>query len=198
MNVVQPHPKSSLAIGVSCSAYCHFRWPSRALSSPLSRPWLMSTIYMVSLNLDHPVAFLLILSSSAKYQPYDLLCQRFWRVYIKQYDTNDTGTISHLELMAMLDSLGSTLTKEMVDGFWIQWGKTLQVDDLSIKETIHCLEETLGRPESQQTVRLQPNHSILKTQLFRSFTCQWWGGLRDPAIRRPFVGYCGELTSVLV
>ena len=144
------------------------------------------------------MAFTLILSSSAKYQPYDLLRQRFWRVYLKQYDTDDTGTISHLELMAMLDSLGSTLTKEMVDGFWIQWGKTLQVDDLSIEETIHCLEETLGRPESQQTVRLQPNHSILKTQLFRSFTCQWWGGRRDPAIRRPFVGYCGELTSVLV
>ena len=96
------------------------------------------------------MAFTLILSSSAKYQPYDLLRQRFWRVYLKQYDTDDTGTISHLELMAMLDSLGSTLTKETVDGFWIQQGRIPQVDDLSIEEMIHCLEETLGRPESQR------------------------------------------------
>ena len=52
--------------------------------------------------------------------------------------------------MAMLDSLGSTLTKQTVDGFWTQLGKTPQVDDLSIEQTIHCLEETLGRPESQR------------------------------------------------
>jgi len=52
--------------------------------------------------------------------------------------------------MAMLDSLGSTLTKETVDGFWTHWGKTPQVDELSIEEMIYCLEETLGRPESQR------------------------------------------------
>ncbi|RDB27431.1 Phosphatidylserine decarboxylase proenzyme 2 [Hypsizygus marmoreus] len=34
----------------------------------------------------------------AKYQPYDALRQRFWRHYLKQYDTDDTNTISHIEL----------------------------------------------------------------------------------------------------
>ncbi|KAH9847524.1 hypothetical protein C2E23DRAFT_943035 [Lenzites betulinus] len=56
----------------------------------------------------------------AKYQPYDALRQKFWRVYLKQYDTDDNGTISHLELTSMLDSLGSTLSHETVDSFW--WG----------------------------------------------------------------------------
>jgi len=29
--------------------------------------------------------------------------------YLEQYDTDDTGTISHIELTSMLNSLGSTV-----------------------------------------------------------------------------------------
>ena len=40
-------------------------------------------------------------SISAKYQPYAALRQRFWRQYLKQYDTDDTNTMSRLELTSM-------------------------------------------------------------------------------------------------
>ncbi|KAG5642253.1 hypothetical protein DXG03_003354 [Asterophora parasitica] len=82
----------------------------------------------------------------AKYQPYDLLRQRFWRQYLKQYDTDDTNTISHLELTSMLDSLGSTLTGDTVDGFFTRHGKNPHTDDLSFEEVILSLEAELGRP----------------------------------------------------
>ena len=39
----------------------------------------------------------------AKYQPYDALRQRLWFQLLKQYDTDDTRTITQLELTSMLD-----------------------------------------------------------------------------------------------
>ena len=62
-------------------------------------------------------------SISAKYQPYDALRQRFWRQYLKQYDTDDTNTMSRLELTSMLDSLGSTLTRSTVSSFFTRFDK---------------------------------------------------------------------------
>ncbi|KAG6909544.1 hypothetical protein DXG01_016937 [Tephrocybe rancida] len=86
----------------------------------------------------------------AKYQPYDLLRQRFWRQYLAQYDTDDTDTISHIELTSLLDSLGSTLTKDTVDAFWTDLGKEPHVDELSIAEAIASLEKEIGRPEGER------------------------------------------------
>ena len=45
----------------------------------------------------------------AKYQPYNALRQQFWCQYLEQYDTDDTGTISHIELRSKLNSLGCTI-----------------------------------------------------------------------------------------
>ncbi|KAG6863878.1 hypothetical protein C0991_002480, partial [Blastosporella zonata] len=88
--------------------------------------------------------------TSAKYQPYDLLRQRFWRQYLEQYDTDDTNTISHIELTSLLDSLGSTLTKDTVDAFWEDRGKKPHVDELSVEEAIESLERELGRPDGER------------------------------------------------
>ncbi|RDB20431.1 Phosphatidylserine decarboxylase proenzyme 3, partial [Hypsizygus marmoreus] len=86
----------------------------------------------------------------AKYQPYDALRQRFWRHYLKQYDTDDTNTISHIELTSMLDSLGSTLTRDTVHGFFTKYGKEPHRDELTVEEVIRSLEEELGRPDSEK------------------------------------------------
>ncbi len=48
---------------------------------------------------------------------------RFWRQYLKQYDTDDTSALSHIELTSMLDSLGSTLTRTTVSSFFTRYGK---------------------------------------------------------------------------
>ncbi|KIY44255.1 hypothetical protein FISHEDRAFT_67843 [Fistulina hepatica ATCC 64428] len=86
----------------------------------------------------------------AKYTPYAKLRQHFWSVYLNQYDTDDTHTISHLELTSMLDSLGSTLTKSTVYGFWERFHKNPHTDELTIDEAIISLEDALARPVSER------------------------------------------------
>ncbi|CAK5268726.1 unnamed protein product [Mycena citricolor] len=86
----------------------------------------------------------------AKYQPYSLLRQRFWRQYLKQYDADETGTVSHVELTSMLDSLGSTLSSDTVDSFFTRFGKDPVRDELSVEQAIRCLESEVLRPESER------------------------------------------------
>jgi len=94
----------------------------------------------------------------AKYQPYDAVRQQFWRQYLKQYDTDDTGVISHLELTSMLDSLGSTLSQATVDGFFIRYGKKPYEDHLTYAEAVQCLENELGKPDSEKK-KIDPDGS---------------------------------------
>lgn len=105
-----------------------------------------------------------VLSFRAKYQPYDALRQRFWRQYLKQYDTDDTGALSHLELTSMLDSLGSTLTRSTVSSFFTRNGKKAESDELSFEEAIKCLEDELGRPvEEKRRVDIDAGESCVPT-----------------------------------
>ncbi|KAI0337278.1 hypothetical protein BDW22DRAFT_969139 [Trametopsis cervina] len=89
------------------------------------------------------------LTIRAKYQPYDALRQRFWRQCLKQYDTDDSGTISQLELTSMLDSLGSTLSKQTINSFFTRSHKSAE-ETLTINEVIQCLETELCRPTSEK------------------------------------------------
>ncbi|KAF8237320.1 hypothetical protein L208DRAFT_1356433 [Tricholoma matsutake] len=86
----------------------------------------------------------------AIYQPYDALRQRFWREYLKQYDTANTESLSHLELTSMLDSLNSTLTRSTIASFFTRFGKSPKTDKLTLDEAVQCLEAELGRPVSEK------------------------------------------------
>ncbi|ORY24008.1 phosphatidylserine decarboxylase-domain-containing protein [Naematelia encephala] len=90
------------------------------------------------------------LTLRAKYEPYDALRQRFWRQYIMQYDTDDTGTMSYTELTAMLDSLGSTLTTHTIGGYFETFGKNVDKDELTIDEVIQCLERETSKPRAEK------------------------------------------------
>lgn len=50
----------------------------------------------------------------------------------------------------MLDSLGSTLSRETIESFWTRFGKRVGVDQLEFGEVIQCLEKELGRPDSEK------------------------------------------------
>ncbi|KAL4064564.1 phosphatidylserine decarboxylase-domain-containing protein [Scleroderma yunnanense] len=91
-----------------------------------------------------------VLHVSAKFQPYDALRQRFWAQYLRQYDVDDTDTLSRLELTSMLDSLGSTLSTQTIDSFFTRHGKHPADDELTIPEAIQCLETELCRPKSEK------------------------------------------------
>ncbi|KAG8776582.1 hypothetical protein FRC12_000836 [Ceratobasidium sp. 428] len=91
-----------------------------------------------------------VLTVRAKYQPYDALRQRFWRQYLQQYDADNTGLISHIELTSMLDSLGSTLSQRTLDGFFARFSKDPDSEELSFDEAIQCLEEEIVKPRDQR------------------------------------------------
>lgn len=93
----------------------------------------------------HPV-----LTFRAKYEPYDALRQKFWRQYLAQYDSDDTGSISVMELTTMLDSLGSTLTTQTIEEYWSRYGKNVESDELTFDEVIRCLEDEIRKPTSER------------------------------------------------
>ncbi|KZT00919.1 uncharacterized protein LAESUDRAFT_816191 [Laetiporus sulphureus 93-53] len=103
-----------------------------------------------------------ILTIRAKYQPYDALRQRFWRQYLKEYDTDDIKALSHIELTSMLDSLGSTLSRETVDSFFTRFGKKPREDLLTVDEAIQCLETEICRPRSEKKL-VNPDESAFDT-----------------------------------
>ncbi|KAK0446101.1 phosphatidylserine decarboxylase-domain-containing protein [Armillaria borealis] len=105
-----------------------------------------------------------VISVRAMYQPYAALRQRFWRQFLKQYDTDDTGTLSHIEITSMLDSLGSTLTRLTVNSFWTRFNKNSHTDELTIAEAIQCLEAELGRPDSEKK-RLDADDALLDSSV---------------------------------
>ncbi|KZP00337.1 hypothetical protein CALVIDRAFT_476192 [Calocera viscosa TUFC12733] len=99
------------------------------------------------------------LTVKAKYQPYDALRQKFWRQYLKQYDADDTNTYSRIELTSMLDSLGSTLTRETIDAMFSRHNKSPETDELTAEEAIISLEETLNRPADEKR-KITPSSSM--------------------------------------
>ncbi|KAH9031591.1 phosphatidylserine decarboxylase-domain-containing protein [Lactarius deliciosus] len=101
----------------------------------------------------------------AKYQPYDALRQRLWSQLLKQYDTDDTRTIMHLELTSMLDSLGSTLCTETIDSFFTRWNKNPQTDELTFPEAIQCLETEICRPTSEKKRILRSDSDVRENEL---------------------------------
>lgn len=84
----------------------------------------------------------------AKYVPYAALRQQFWRAMLKQYDTDESGRISKVELTTMLDTLGSTLRDSTIDSFFHRFPHTANngdAGDLTIDEAVICLEDQLQK-----------------------------------------------------
>ena len=99
-----------------------------------------------------------VLYIKAKYLPYPALRQQFWRAMLKQYDTDESGRISKVELTTMLDTLGSTLKESTIESFFKRFQKADNPGDepnydLSIDEAVVCLEDQLFE-RSRQPVTL--------------------------------------------
>lgn len=86
----------------------------------------------------------------AKYMPYKALRQQFWRAMLKQYDADDSGSVSKIELTTMLDTLGSTLHESTIDGFFQRFNSTSDAGEaaLTFDEAVICLEDVLQALES--------------------------------------------------
>lgn len=95
----------------------------------------------------------------ARYLPYSALRQQFWRSLLKQYDTDESGRISKVELTTMLDTLGSTLRESTIDSFFQRFPHKAydesgeDIYDLTMDEAVICLEDQLtAKSRPQQTL----------------------------------------------
>lgn len=83
----------------------------------------------------------------AKYMPYPALRQQFWRAMLRQYDTDESGEISCIELTTILDTLGSTLRESTIDSFFHRFPHKAADNeeswDLTMDEAVICLEDQL-------------------------------------------------------
>ena len=87
----------------------------------------------------------------AKYVPYPALRQQFWRAMLRQYDADDSGRISKVELSTMLDSLGSTLKESTIDSFFRRFADNNNKSqdpgnvELTFDQAVICLEDQLEK-----------------------------------------------------
>lgn len=92
----------------------------------------------------------------AKYMPYPALRQQFWRALLRQYDTDESGEISRVELTTMLDTLGSTLKESTIDSFFQRFphkaADNEETWDLTMDEAVICLEDQLEAKSKPTTV----------------------------------------------
>ncbi|KAG6033086.1 hypothetical protein E4U41_007023 [Claviceps citrina] len=93
----------------------------------------------------------------AKYLPYSALRQQFWRAMLRQYDTDESGKISRVELTTMLDTLGSTLKESTIDSFFQRFPHKAADNedswDLTMDEAVICLEDQLeAKSKPKQSV----------------------------------------------
>jgi phosphatidylserine decarboxylase len=111
-----------------------------------------------------------VLYIKAKYLPYRALRQQFWRAMLKQYDADESGKIDKVELITMLDTLGSTLHNSTIDRFFVRWReeniRTGMIDRhakegegkvLTMDQAVICLEEQLMMKSETQSHMHRPH-----------------------------------------
>lgn len=106
----------------------------------------------------------------AKYLPYTALRQQFWRSMLRQYDVDDSGTISKVELTTMLDTLGSTLKESTIDKFFKRFPHMLNDEEgvLSYDEAVICLEDQLEMKSKQNQSATDKMRDQIQQRLGRS------------------------------
>ncbi|KAK1774148.1 phosphatidylserine decarboxylase-domain-containing protein [Copromyces sp. CBS 386.78] len=149
-----------------------------------------------------------------KYMPYPALRQQFWRALLRQYDADESGRISKVELTTMLDTLGSTLRESTIDSFFQRFPHRMEGDDsgdLTINEAVICLEDQLeakSRSTTQVMIdkvkdnvrNLLPGHgkdSGTTSDLEDSETPTGGSQLADSTISVPDLGTSGEEGDLL-
>lgn len=70
-------------------------------------------------------------------------------MYLRNYDIDESGTFSHIEIFSMLDSLGSTLSKETISSFFTRFNKS-ENEELTMDEVVLCLEAEVTKPKEEK------------------------------------------------
>jgi len=130
-----------------------------------------------------------------KYVPYPALRQQFWRHMLRQYDSDDSGMITRVELTTMLDTIGSTLHETTITSFFERFREKNGAEDvesaeLTIDQAVICLEDqltTLSKNQGPVDPESDPPTPAL--------------GSRNPSMlslqQQPVLGIAGEDGHVL-
>ncbi|ORX46632.1 hypothetical protein BCR36DRAFT_372095 [Piromyces finnis] len=78
-----------------------------------------------------------------KFTPYRDLRRNFWFALAKTYDSDSNLSINHIELQAMLDSIGSTVSDETIKLMFANVNKNYLEDELTYSEMAKTLEKEL-------------------------------------------------------
>jgi len=78
-----------------------------------------------------------------KFTPYKDLRRNFWYALAKTYDSDSNLSINHIELQAMLDSIGSTVSDETIKLMFANVNKNYLEDELTYAEMAKTLEQEL-------------------------------------------------------
>lgn len=121
----------------------------------------------------------------AKYLPYKALRQQFWRAMLKQYDTDESGLISKVELTTMLDTLGSTLHESTIDGFFKRFVSENHEELLTFDQVVICLEDQLQSTTERDAqkpawTRLMPSNSDLNSSTSGTVSPSLASGTQTP------------------
>ncbi|KAI1099236.1 phosphatidylserine decarboxylase-domain-containing protein [Jackrogersella minutella] len=113
-----------------------------------------------------------MLTFRAKYVPYPALRQQFWRAMLRQYDADESGEISKVELTTMLDTLGSTLRESTIDSFFQRFPHKAASgeQELTMDEAVICLEDQLdaksrSAPVAERLKNMVPDAEKVKNLL---------------------------------
>ncbi|KAL2166599.1 hypothetical protein VTG60DRAFT_2468 [Thermothelomyces hinnuleus] len=121
----------------------------------------------------------------AKYMPYPALRQQFWRAMLKQYDTDESGYISKVELTTMLDTLGSTLRESTIDSFFQRFphkaSDSDDAEDLTMDEAVICLEDQLQAKSRPQGVAERVKNSLPESGKITNLLAPARSGEETPA-----------------
>ncbi|KAG0184647.1 hypothetical protein DFQ28_010774 [Apophysomyces sp. BC1034] len=79
------------------------------------------------------------LTIRAKFVPYDQMRKMFWMALAKTYDVEGNGALSRLEMLSMLETVGSTISEATLDKFWKEHRKD-PLESLSIENLVDSLE----------------------------------------------------------
>jgi len=90
----------------------------------------------------------------AKFVPYTRLRRRFWLGLAKAFDADPhNGLYSKVLIQAMLEGLGSTLSSQTVDSFFIPYSKDPERDELTFDELFERLERQVRLDDSAPSKR---------------------------------------------
>lgn len=84
-----------------------------------------------------------VLKIRARFQPYDSLRRQFWKILLEQYNCNENeGQYDYIELISLLDALGSHNSDDISAKFFLKYGKSVWGGGtLTIEQITDCLEE---------------------------------------------------------